>query len=71
MSALDELQAALGAPPPPGLAERVHDAELADLARLVRAARARDSAALEAATANALDHVPRLLRGPIRRLVLG
>jgi type IV secretory pathway VirB2 component (pilin) len=71
VSALEELEAALGAPPPPGLAEGVPEAELAALAALVRAARARESAALAEATEGALDHVPRVLRGPIRRIVLG
>ncbi len=71
MAAADDLQDALGAPPPPGLLAHVPDAELAALAALVRAAREREAAALGEATEGALDHLPRLLRGPIRRIVLG
>ncbi len=71
MAAIDELTEALGGPPPPGLAARVSDADARELARAVDEARRRQTAALDEATTNAFEHIPRLLRGPIRKLVLG
>ncbi len=71
MAGIDDLTDALGALPPPGIAAALSDADAAGLAEAVVEARARQSAALAAATKSALDHVPRLLRGPIRKLVLG
>jgi hypothetical protein len=70
MAGIDDLTEALGAPPPPGLAATLTDAEAARLARAVRAAKTKQARALDEATTAALDHVPRLLRGPIRKLVL-
>jgi len=71
VTGLDELTRALGGPPAPGVAERLDDDALRELAAAVADARARQARALDDATATALDHVPRLLRGPIRRLVTG
>ncbi len=71
VAGIDELTDALGAPPPPGIAATLSDADAAVLARAVRDARAHQAAALDEATTAALDHLPRILRGPIRRLVLG
>ena len=63
-----ELAAALGAPPPAGL-EELSDDDLRVLAGLVARARRRQAAALEAAADDAFDHIPRLLRGAVRRAV--
>jgi hypothetical protein len=65
---LRELQAQLRATPAAGLA-RLSDAQLGELARAVRDARRRQAAELEAAADQALRHIPKLLRGPIRRVM--
>jgi hypothetical protein len=65
---LTELRTQLGGEVPEGL-RRLSDADLRDLAAAVRDARHRQSAALAASGERALQHVPRLLRGPIRKLV--
>jgi hypothetical protein len=53
---------------PDGLRE-LSDDELADLAAALRDARHRQAAALADAGERALSHIPRLLRGPIKRVV--
>lgn len=45
------------------------DAELSHLAEAVQAARRRQARALHEAGERALGHIPRLLRGPIRKVV--
>jgi hypothetical protein len=65
-----ELRVQLGATPPKGL-EALSDDEAHDLAAALRDARTRQSTALQQAMRDALNHVPRLLRGPVRRLVAG
>lgn len=65
---LAALAAQLRDTPPAGLAI-LADADLADLADTIAAARARQAAALEQAGEQAFSYVPRLLRGPIRRLL--
>jgi hypothetical protein len=62
------LRAELGAAPPKGL-DALSEQELADLAAALHDARARDKAALAQAMQAALQHVPRLLRGPVRKIV--
>jgi hypothetical protein len=57
-----------GAPPPESLAALSSD-ELNDLAAAVRHARKRQAAELAAAGDAAFAHVPRLLRGPIRKVL--
>lgn len=44
-------------------------AQLSALAAAVTASRRRHAENLRAATATALHHVPKLLRGPVRRIV--
>ncbi len=61
------LRRALGGPAPDGL-RSLSDDELAHLAQAVDDARRRQVRALAAGGESALQHVPRLLRGPIRRL---
>ena len=53
---------------PDGLRE-LSEAELADLAAAVAGARHRQAAALAEAGDRALSHIPRLLRGPVKRIV--
>ena len=58
----------LRGPAPDGLRE-LSDDELADLSAAVADARHRQAAALAEAGDRALSHIPRLLRGPIKRIV--
>lgn len=58
----------LGGSLPEGL-EQLDDDELGELADALRTARERQAAVLEQATDEALGHVPRLLRGPVRRIL--
>lgn len=63
------LEETLGAPPPAGVVQALDDAELDRLAGTIRAARRAQRAALAEAADEALDHVPRLLRPAVRRVV--
>ena len=60
----------LGAKPPKGLSALSED-ELEDLVDAVRDARHRQAAELQAAGEKAFGHIPRLLRGPIRKVTGG
>ena len=62
------LEAQLGSTPPAGLA-RLHTDELSDLTAALRDARRRQAAEIDAVADRALSFIPRLLRGPIRRIV--
>jgi hypothetical protein len=66
--ALSALSARLGAAAPEGLAGLSED-ERHDLMTAVDDARRRQSLALGEAGERALGHIPRLLRGPVRRIV--
>ena len=66
--AFTALSAQLGAAAPDALRELSHD-ELRDLGAAVADARHRQAAALAQAGDRALNHIPRLLRGPIKRVV--
>lgn len=66
--AFTALSGQLRAPVPDGL-RNLSDAELADLASAVADARHRQAAALAQAGERALSHIPRLLRGPVKRIV--
>ncbi|HYZ82731.1 MAG TPA: hypothetical protein VE571_15750 [Solirubrobacteraceae bacterium] len=66
--AFSALSAQLGAPAPESLRELTED-ELRDLGAAVADARHRQAAALAEAGDRALSHIPRLLRGPIKRIV--
>ena len=61
----------LGAEVPPGLAASISEADLDRLAAAVAAARERQAAELRAAMGRSLDHVPRLARGPIKKILFG
>jgi hypothetical protein len=65
-----QLRAALGADPPAGL-EVLGDAELVSLAAAIREASDHQARALREAGDQALRHVPRLLRGPVRKALFG
>lgn len=64
------LRAELGAAPPKGL-DALSEEQLADLTAAIHDARARDKAALARAMQDALGHIPRLLRGPVRKMIAG
>jgi hypothetical protein len=66
--AMRALEEQLGAKPPKGLRVLSAD-ELEDLAAALGEARHRQVAALAEAGERALDRIPRLLRGPIRKVV--
>jgi hypothetical protein len=61
----EELKAA----PPAGLVAALEDAELHALTDAINDARKRQSAALRAAGDQALDRLPRLVRGPVKKIV--
>ncbi|TSE00277.1 hypothetical protein FOS14_07555 [Skermania sp. ID1734] len=64
----DALAAELGAAPPAGLAD-LPDAYAQRLADTLATARKSQAAELAAATTEALRHVPRPLRGTVRKVV--
>jgi hypothetical protein len=68
VDAFTALSAQLRGSAPAGLRELSED-ELADLAAALADARHRQAAALAQAGDRALAHIPRLLRGPIKRIV--
>lgn len=61
------LREELGTPAPKAL----RSAEAADLVEAIREARERQSAELRASINSAYDHIPRLLRGPVRKALGG
>ncbi len=63
----DALRRALGGRVPEGL-DSLADDERAHLAEAVSDARRRQARALAQGDERAMQHIPRLLRGPIRRL---
>ena len=67
---MDALRDALRTDPPQECSA-LSDADLADLAEAVEAARERQRAELHAAIDTAYGHVPRLLRGPLRKVLGG
>jgi hypothetical protein len=62
------LRTQLSAEPPPGLGE-LSGEQIAHLSEAIRAARHRQAEALEQAGQQAFAYVPRLLRGPIRKII--
>lgn len=66
--AFDALRAQLGGEIPDGL-RKLDDAHLHDLAGTIADARHRQSATIAAAGERAMGMIPRLLRGPIRRVM--
>jgi hypothetical protein len=68
--ALREVESQLQATPPKRLSS-LSEQELEDLASAIREARHRQAAELHAAGERAFDHIPWLLRGPIRKVMGG
>jgi hypothetical protein len=68
--AVRALASELGAAPPDGIA-RLDDAQLRVIADLLREAKRRQSDALESAVDEALEIVPRMVRGPVRKALFG
>jgi hypothetical protein len=66
MSGREALQKQLRAEPPAGLG--LPDDEMQELADLIRSARATQGEELQESLLGALDHLPRPLRGPIRKV---
>jgi hypothetical protein len=66
--ALNELRNQLRGDVPPGLTG-LSESDLRDLAQAIADARHREGEALAASGERALDRVPWLLRGPIRKVV--
>lgn len=66
MSGREALQKQLRAEPPAGL--DLPDDELQHLADLIRSARATQGKELESSLFGALEHLPRPLRGPVRKV---
>jgi hypothetical protein len=62
------LEAQLGAGAPKGVLA-LSETELNDLTDAIRTARRRQTASLAEAGERALDRIPRLLRGPVRKIV--
>ena len=60
----------LGSRPPDGL-QALAAADLRELAGLLRDAKRRQSEELEAAIEEALEIVPRMARGPVRKILFG
>ena len=69
-TAADILEDELGARIPEGVAV-LPAAELGTLTDLLRSAKRRQAQQLEAGVEDALDVVPRLMRGPVRKIVFG
>ena len=68
--AVDTLEDELGAPLPEGL-EALSAAELQTLAGLLADAKARQAQELEQGLEESLNFVPRLMRGPVRKILFG
>jgi hypothetical protein len=69
-AAIHALKQQLGAAPPPGLAVLSED-QLQDLTAAIADARRRQGEALKEAGDRALGRIPRLLRGPVRKVAGG
>ncbi|RJS46393.1 hypothetical protein [Nocardioides cavernaquae] len=67
-AALTELERALGTPVPDAFAA-LGSADAEHLTAAIRTAQARQGAQLEGAVTDALNHVPRPLRGAVRKAV--
>lgn len=69
-SAVDTLERELGGPVPEGL-EALSAAQLATLAELLAAAKKRQAHELTEGVEDSLNFVPRLMRGPVRKILFG
>lgn len=66
----DQLEREYGGPLPPGLAALAPEHQQA-LAEAIDAARTRQAHALAKATDHGLDFIPKLLRGPVKKVLFG
>jgi hypothetical protein len=66
----DSLEELLGTAPPPGVAA-LPDADRARLVMVIRAARRKQAADLEASFHATLKHIPFPLRGVVKKALLG
>lgn len=64
------LETELGGPPPEGL-QALSDDQLRAFTDLLCDAKRRQSGALEAAVEESLEIVPRMARGPVRKMLFG
>jgi hypothetical protein len=69
-AAMRGLAEQLGGTPPPGLSA-LSEAQLRDLTAAIKESRHRQAAALQQAGDRALARIPRLLRGPVRKVAGG
>lgn len=69
-AAIRALKKELGDTPPPGV-QLLSEEHLQDLAAAIRDAGHRQAVALEEAGERALGRIPRLLRGPVRKVAGG
>jgi hypothetical protein len=67
---LRSLETELGGRAPDRL-EALSDEQLSEFSGLLRAAKTRQSDALQSAVEQALEIVPRMLRGPVRKILFG
>ncbi len=67
---LRALEAELGGPPPEGLSA-LTDAQLGAFTAMLGEAKRRQSGALESAVLQSLEIVPRMVRGPVRKMLFG
>jgi len=68
--AVDTLERELGGPVPEGV-EALSAAELATLADLLASAKKRQAQELTEGVEDSLNFVPRLMRGPVRKILFG
>ena len=68
--AVKALESELGARAPDGL-KALTEAQLRGFTDLLRDAKLRQSGALESAVEQALEIVPRMVRGPVRKILFG
>jgi hypothetical protein len=64
------LEAELGGPAPDGL-RALTDAQLSAITEVLAEAKRRQSGALESAVRESLEIVPRMARGPVRKILFG
>lgn len=68
--AVDTLERELGGPVPDGV-EALSAAQLATLADLLASAKKRQAQELTEGVEDSLNFVPRLMRGPVRKILFG
>lgn len=69
MGRQDALARELGVSPPAGVLGALSDAELQALVDVIHSARRRQSAATRAAGDRALNNLPWIVRGPVKKII--